>query len=118
MMLRMSLLAPFILFRGLLIALTRDPHLSLVILVAIPFIIIFVLFILKKGYPLFKAIQKRLDHLNLVLRENLTGIRVISAFTKGAEERKRLQRAHEDLTTVTLKANQLMGLSHTFIRVV
>src|SRR5690625_1645463 len=115
MMLRMSLLAPFILFRGLLIALTRDPHLSLVILVAIPFIIIFVLFILKKGYPLFKAIQKKLDHLNLVFRENLTGIRVIRSFTKGPEERKRLQTANEELTNVTIKVNQLMAFTIPFM---
>jgi len=115
MMLRMFLMAPFMLFGGLIMALTRDAKLSLVILVAIPFIIIFVLFILKKGYPLFKAIQKKLDHLNLVFRENLTGIRVIRSFTKGPEERKRLQTANEELTNVTIKVNQLMAFTIPFM---
>src|SRR5690625_4388852 len=57
MMLRMFLMAPFMLFGGLLMALTRDLKLSIVILVAIPFIVLFVLIILKLGYPLFKSIQ-------------------------------------------------------------
>ena len=115
MMLRMFLMAPFMLFGGLLMALTRDVKLSIVILVAIPFIVIFVLIILKIGYPLFKAIQKKLDHVNLVFRENLTGIRVIRSFAKGKEERVRLKDANEDLTSVTIKVNRLMAFTMPFM---
>src|SRR5699024_10524734 len=115
MMLRMFLMAPFMLFGGLLMALTRDVKLSIVILVAIPFIVSFVLIILKIGYPLFKAIKKKLDHVNLVFRENLTGIRVIRSFAKGKEERVRLKDANEDLTSVTIKVNRLMAFTMPFM---
>lgn len=115
MMLRMFLMAPFMLVGGLIMALSRDAKLSIVILTAIPFIVIFILLILKKGYPLFKAIQKKLDHLNLVFRENLTGIRVIRSFAKGKEERKRLKKANVDLTDVSIKVNQLMAFTIPFM---
>src|SRR5690625_4172809 len=72
MVLRMFLTAPFMLIGGLIMALSKDAKLSLVIFIAIPFIIVTIFIILKKGYPLFKAVQKRLDRLNLVLDRKST----------------------------------------------
>src|SRR5699024_12430797 len=91
MVLRMFLMAPFMLIGGLIMALSKDVKLSLVIFIAIPFIITTIYFIMKKGYPLFQTVQKKLDQLNLVFRENLTGIRVIRSFAKEPEERQRLK---------------------------
>src|SRR5690625_971130 len=111
MMLRMFLMAPFMLIGGIIMALSKDAKLSLVILFAIPFIVIAILIILKKGYPLFQKVQKRLDRLNMVFRENLTGIRVIRAFAKGDIEQKRLQQANTDLTDVSIQVNRLMAFA-------
>lgn len=111
MILRLFLTAPFMLFGGFIMAFTKDFYLALTILTVIPFIILAVLFVLKKGYPLFQKIQKRLDRLNVVLRENLTGVRVIRAFTREKDERRRLQRANEDLTSVSIHVNRLMALA-------
>src|SRR5699024_554326 len=82
MVLRMFLMAPFMLIGGLIMALSKDVKLSLVIFIAIPFIITTIYFIMKKGYPLFQTVQKKLDQLNLVFRENLTGIRVIRSLDR------------------------------------
>lgn len=111
MMLRMFLTAPFMLVGGLIMALSKDAKLSLVILFAIPFIVGAIIVILKKGYPLFQGVQKRLDRLNMVFRENLTGIRVIRAFAKEQEERKRLKDANIDLTDISIKVNRLMAFT-------
>lgn len=111
MVLRMFLMAPFMLIGGLIMALSKDVKLSLVIFIAIPFIVVTIYFIMKKGYPLFQGVQKKLDQLNLVFRENLTGIRVIRSFAKEPEERQRLKTANEDLTSVSIKVNRLMAFT-------
>ncbi|MEI3607417.1 ABC transporter ATP-binding protein [Pseudogracilibacillus sp. SE30717A] len=111
MMLRMFLMAPFMLIGGLIMALSKDAKLSLVILFAIPFIVLAIAFILKKGYPLFQGVQKRLDRLNMVFRENLTGIRVIRAFAKRDVEQKRLKVANTELTEISIKVNRLMAFT-------
>ncbi|MCG4840912.1 ABC transporter transmembrane domain-containing protein, partial [[Ruminococcus] torques] len=57
----------------------------------------------------FGQVQKRLDRLNLVLRENLTGIRVIRAFNRESQEKVRLTKANADLTDVSIKVNKIMA---------
>lgn len=111
MVLRMFLAAPFMLIGGVIMALSKDAKLSSVIFIAIPFIVLTIYFIMKKAYPLFQAVQKKLDRLNLVFRENLTGIRVIRSFAKEPEEQKRLEAANEDLTSVSIKVNRLMAFT-------
>ncbi len=69
-------------------AVSRDPQLSLVIFIVMPVLILTIGIILKKGMPLFRAVQTKLDKLNLVMRENLTGIRVIRAFNRVDHEKK------------------------------
>ena len=68
-----------------------------------------VLLIMYKGVPLFKTVQTKLDRLNLVLRENLTGIRVIRAFNREKQEKVRLQKANKELTDVSIKVNKVMA---------
>lgn len=115
MFLRMFLTAPFMLIGGIMMAFTKDIKLSLVILFAMPFIVITVFVLMKKGYPLFQAVQDRLDRLNNVLRENLTGVHVIRSFTKQAEERKRLKEANRNLTNVSITVNRLMAFTMPFM---
>ncbi|HSJ37728.1 MAG TPA: ABC transporter ATP-binding protein [Planococcus sp. (in: firmicutes)] len=108
-LLRMVVSAPIMLVGGLIMAISKDARLSLVIIGAMPVLVVSILFILKKGIPLFTEVQKRLDRLNLVLRENLTGIRVIRAFTREQEEQVRLEKANRELTDVSIRVNKIMA---------
>ena len=81
----------------------------LVIVATMPILIGSVLLILYKGVPLFQTVQTRLDRLNLVLRENLTGIRVIRAFNREKQEQVRLKKANKELTDVSIKVNKMMA---------
>lgn len=109
MMLRMVVSAPIMLVGGIIMAVSKDPKLSLIVLVTMPVLIGAILLIFKIGMPLFQLVQKRLDQLNLVFRENLTGIRVIRAFNKETQEKQRLKRANRDLTDVSIKVNKVMA---------
>ena len=109
MMLRMVVSAPIMLVGGLIMALSKDAKLSLVIFLTMPILIGTILLILKKGVPLFQTVQNKLDRLNLVLRENLTGIRVVRAFNREDEEKVRLKQANRELTDVSIKVNKIMA---------
>jgi len=109
MMLRMVISAPIMLVGGLILAISQDAKLSLVILGAMPVLAGSIILIFKKGIPLFREVQNRLDRLNLVLRENLTGIRVIRAFNREKEEQVRMTKANRDLTDVSIRVNKIMA---------
>lgn len=109
MILRMMVTAPILAIGGIIMAVSKDAHLSLIFVVVLP-ILAFIIFIIgKKGIPLFEAMQVKLDHLNLVLRENLTGIRVIRAFDRIHHEKKRFDTANSDLTQTAIRVNKLMA---------
>ncbi|MGM0898531.1 MAG: ABC transporter ATP-binding protein [Bacillota bacterium] len=109
MMLRMVISAPIMLVGGVILAVSKDAQLSLVIIGAMPVLAVSILLILKYGMPLFQQVQKQLDGLNLVVRENLTGIRVIRAFNRESQEKARLQKANRDLADVSIKVNKVMA---------
>src|SRR5699024_7317665 len=118
MMLRLVVMAPIMLAGGIIMAVSKDAKLSLIILATMPVLIIAIAAVLKFGMPLFKAVQRRLDRLNLVMRENLTGVRVIRAFHKEEEEKERLQKANKNLTDISIKVNKLMAFAMPFIMLV
>ncbi|MBC8486987.1 MAG: ABC transporter ATP-binding protein [Bacteroidetes bacterium] len=109
-MLRMFLRAPLLFIGGIIMAVFKDAKLSLVLVVILPILTIIILLIAKKGMSLFKSMQIRLDKLNLVLREYLTGIRVIRAFNREVYEKKRFHKANFDLTETAKKVNLLMAV--------
>lgn len=109
-MLRMMLYAPMVAIGATIMAVRKDAKLSLIILVAMPILIISIGLILKRAVPLFKSMQKKVDNLNRVLRENLIGVRVIRVFNKVDLERKRFKNASLDLCQVATKANQTITL--------
>lgn len=109
MMLRMMITAPLMCIGGIVMALITDRQLALVIIAVLPVLALAVLLIARKGMPLFRALQKKLDQLNLVQREGLTGIRVIRAFNRIEHEKRRFQKANEDLTDTAVKVNRLMA---------
>lgn len=110
MMMRMMLNAPLKIIGALIMALRKDVELSRIILIGIPIIIVTIVVISKFTMPMFKKMQKRIDKLNLVIRENLTGIRVIRVFNKVKKEEERFNKASLDVSRVATNANRLMGL--------
>ena len=109
MMMRMMIMAPMMSIGGLIMALSKDAKLTLVLAVAIPVLALTIYLIVRKAMPHFKSIQKRLDKLNLVLREGLTGIRVIRSFNRLEHEKKRFEGANAELTDTSIKVNQIMA---------
>lgn len=110
-MLRMMLRAPFMCIGGIIMAVSKDRKLSVVIVVVMPIIAIAMFIIGKKGMPLFKIMQEKIDRLNLVLREKLTGIRVIRAFNREEYEKERFDDANRDLTDTAIRVNRIMAVS-------
>jgi len=109
MMLRMMAMAPMMCIGGIIMALSKDAKLTLVLAVSLPVLVIVILVIARKGIPLFKVMQVKLDKLNRVLRENLTGIRVIRSFNRISHEKKRFNEANWDLTETAIKVNKIMA---------
>ena len=109
MILRMMIMAPLMAIGGIIMAFSKDPELSWVIILAIPVLIGVILFVIWKGVPLFKQVQIRLDAVNRVLRENLTGVRVIRSFNRIHFEKKRFRTANSSLRDTTIKVNKLMA---------
>lgn len=109
MSLRMAIMAPLMLVGSVIMAVSQDSNLSRLILLLIPILAVAVVVLARAAMPLFKAIQAKLDKLNLVLRENLTGIRVIQAFTRERYEEQRFDAANLDLTSTAVKVNRIMA---------
>ncbi len=109
MILRMMVMAPMMAIGGVIMAYSEDKSLTVVLAVAIPVLVAVIVFLAKKGMPLFKLMQVKIDKMNLVLRENLTGIRVVRAFNRVAHERTRFEAANADLTQNYIKVNRIMA---------
>lgn len=109
MMMRMMLSAPLMIVGALIMALRKDVELSKVILVVIPIIIVTIAIIAKFTLPMFQKMQNKIDKLNLVVRENLTGIRVIRVFNKVEAEQERFNQASLEVSRIATMANRLMG---------
>ena len=118
MMLRMMAAAPMMCIGGIIMAYSKDAKLTGVLAVAIPILIVAIVVIARKGIPLFKAMQVKLDKLNRVLRENLTGIRVIRSFNRVEHEKQRFNEANWDLTQTAIKVNKIMAAMMPIMMVV
>lgn len=116
--LRMMVMAPIMAIGGIFMAIKTDVGLSWVLMIALPAIIILMLFILKFGGKLFSSMQSKLDKLNLVMRENLTGIRVIRAFDRINYEKARFKKSNDDLTETAIKANKIMAVLMPGIQII
>ena len=102
--------APLMAIGGFLMAIRQDGPLSLLLLVIVPIMVLLIGSVMVRAVPLFRAMQVKIDRINLVLRENLTGIRVIRAFVRTAHEERRFEQANADLTDTTLRVNRIFAL--------
>ncbi|AMB57973.1 ABC transporter ATP-binding protein [Microterricola viridarii] len=110
--------APILCIGGIIMAMRQDLELSWLIAVAVPVLLIAVGFIVIRMVPLFRSMQKRIDRVNTVLREQLTGIRVIRAFVREPIETERFGKANAELTDTALRAGRLMALMFPVVMLV
>jgi ATP-binding cassette, subfamily B, multidrug efflux pump len=102
--------APIMCIGGIVLALNQDVRLSSLIVIAVPVLGVIVTLIISRMRPLFRLMQERLDGINRVLREQITGVRVIRAFVRDEQEQQRFAVASTELFDVSLGAGKLMAL--------
>jgi ATP-binding cassette, subfamily B, multidrug efflux pump len=101
--------APITIVGGVFFAVREDGPLSLLLLVSIPVLVIAVGLVIIRMIPQFQVMQERIDKINGVLREQITGMRVVRAFVREPDEAKRFGAANDDLTLTSLRAGRLMA---------
>lgn len=107
---RMGIRAPILLVGGVFMAMLLDWHLAVVLLCMVPLMACIVIFVSKHGIPLYYTVQENVDNLTRILRENITGIRVVKALSREDYESARYDKANEKLTRSDLRAGAAMAL--------
>ena len=110
MMMTMVITAPMMAIGGIILSLSQDARLARVLIAVIPILGVIFFLIMRKAVPLFQLMQVKIDRLNLVLDEGLTGVRVIRAFDRNAHESRRFDAANLDLTGNAIAVNRLVSL--------
>jgi ATP-binding cassette, subfamily B, multidrug efflux pump len=109
MMLTMVISAPMMAIGGVVLALSQDAELAWVLIAVMPVMALVFALILRGAVPLSQAMQQKIDRLNLVLGEGLSGVRVIRAFDRGAHQRQRFDQANLDLASTAVALNRLIA---------
>ena len=110
MLIRLAIRAPFICLGSLVMAAMLNLRLTLVILCALPFLIAAVVLVMRRGVPLFAKVQKRLDNIAVISRENMSGARVIRAFTRTDNEKERFRRECDGYNQAVIRVNRVSSL--------
>ena len=100
--------APLLFIGGIIMAVSLNARLALILTVSIPLLAAVIYYRMKKSTPLFSYMQEKLDRVNAVIRENLSGIRLIKAFVRADHEKKRFATANDELMYATLRAFNLV----------
>jgi ATP-binding cassette subfamily B protein len=104
------LTAPMTIIIGIVLAVREDGPLSLILVVSIPVLLLTAGTIMFRMHPQFARMQDRIDRVNQILREQITGIRVVRAFVREPEETARFEQANDELTTTSLRTGKMMAL--------
>jgi len=107
---RVAARAPMMAVGGVVMVLAKEPKLAGMLFAILPLLAVTIALVARSVMPLFRRIQQKLDQLNRVVREQLTGVRVIRAFDRGAYEQERFAQANRDLTAITLRVSRTMAL--------
>lgn len=117
MAIRIVVMSPTYMCIGLIKTLTQDAMLSIVLAVCIPLIIAVMFIIMHFATPLFKQIQTKIDNLTIVLRGNLTGIRVVRAYNQQETEYHKFDKANKDMTKISEKVNKIMTVVNPTVNI-
>ena len=118
MAVRIVVMSPTYMIIGLIKTLTQDAMLSIVLAICIPLILLFMAILLKFATPLFKSLQTKIDNLTIVVRENLTGVRVIRAYNQQGVEYKKFDKANKDMTQTVTKVGKIMSFTNPLISII
>jgi ATP-binding cassette subfamily B protein len=110
--------APILAIGGVIFAIRQDVGLSWLMAVAVPILLIIVSLIVVRMVPAFRAMQKRIDRVNQIMREQLTGIRVVRAFVRERQERARFEKSSADVMESAVTAGNLMAIMFPAVMVV
>lgn len=116
--LKIAMRAPLLLTGGLAMAVVTSPGLSFIIALMIPLLLLGLLFLIRYAFPMFAQVQSRIDRINSVIGENLSGIRVIKAFVRGDFERRRFAGVNDDLYETSIKAYRRIALMMPLIMII
>jgi len=114
----MLLSAPILAVGGVVTALGLDLNMSVIMAVSVPVLLVVIGFLLSKMIPLFRLMQERIDRINQVLREQLTGVRVVRAFVREATETARFEEANTQVTDTALRSGRLMAFMFPTVMIV
>ena len=103
--------APITMIGGVIMALRENVELSGLLLVIVPIMILVIGLVLIRAVPLFRSVQRKIDVINRILRENLAGVRVVRAFVRTRSEEERFAEANADLTATTLAVTRLFAIN-------
>jgi len=103
--------APILIVGGIIMAVRQDVPLSGLLVVVLPIMVVFIGLVMIRAIPLFRAMQTKLDRINQVMRETLSGVRVIRAFVRTDHEEERFDDANVDLFETSLKVNRLFAVT-------
>lgn len=118
MLLRMLVRAPMFFVGGLIMLLSLNVRFGFVMLCSLPLMALTLFFVLRRAIPLFGTVQRKLDRVNSVVQENVTGARVIKAYVREEHESERFRVANEDLKNTNLRVMRLMTIMHPVLMVV
>ncbi len=102
--------APIMLVGGMIVSLLMDPVLAMILVIMLPILILLIFLISSRGIPMFTAVQQKLDTVVRIMRENITGIRVVKALSKEDHERERFAGANDAMTRRDIAAASVMAL--------
>ena len=106
----MCVRAPMLLLGGIVMTLAMDLPLAMILVVMLPVLLAVVFFVCAKGIPMYNTVQKRLDSVVRIMRENITGIRVVKALSKADYEKRRFAAANREMTDCDIKASTVMAI--------
>lgn len=106
----MCVRAPMLLLGGMVMTLAMDLPLAMILVVMLPVLLTVVFFVSAKGIPMYNTVQKRLDSVVRIMRENITGIRVVKALSKADYEKRRFAAANREMTDCDIKASTVMAI--------
>lgn len=110
MLIRLGTRSPFIIIGSTIMAISIDLKLSIIFLITTPLIGLVIYLVMSKSLPLYKVIQRKLDTLSLITRENLEGARVIKAFSKEENEKERFKEATVELSNTSINVGKISAL--------
>lgn len=115
---RMLVRSPLLCIGGVVMVLFISPKLSLVVAAAIPVLAVLIFLLMRKAFPLFRVVQEKLDRVNVVMQENLAGVRVIKAFGRSEYEKERFKKANDEMTDINRTAMKIMAISFPMLNLI